>query len=180
MMPYRLSRNPRISIPPSSRFADAPSQGRLDRCLCRRSLHADRPLERTDRRRAWRRDRRATARAGAMAGHGDPDYRFSPSGEVTVDMHAQDCFHSRNPGPFTTENPSAVVYAPTRRPNPSSNQLELRATASWPTFDVAVFVNNVLNAQPTLQCRNYVPSDTLFHATTLRPRTVGLTVNWRF
>lgn len=108
------------------------------------------------------------------------DYRFPPGEGFTVALHAQDAFHSQNPGPFTSDNPDALVYAPARRPNPATNQLDLRATASWRSVDVAVFVNNVLNSQPTLQRRNYIARDTLFYATTLRPRTVGVNVNWRF
>jgi len=108
------------------------------------------------------------------------DYQFPPGGEFTIALHAQDTFHSRNPGPFTSDNPDAVVYAPARRPNPATNQLDLRATASWRSIDAAVFVNNALNSQPILQRRSYIASDTLFYATTLRPRTVGLGVNWRF
>ena len=46
--------------------------------------------------------------------------------------------------------------------------------------DLSLFVNNALDSQPVLQHRNRIPGDTLFYATTFRPRTVGLTANWRF
>jgi outer membrane receptor protein involved in Fe transport len=108
------------------------------------------------------------------------DYQFPPGEAFAADLHLQNVFHSENDGPFTSDNPDAVVYAPTRRPNPATNQLDFRATARWRSVDVALFVDNVLNSQPTLQRRNYIASDTLFYATTLRPRTVGLSLNWRF
>ena len=107
-------------------------------------------------------------------------YEMALPGGVRVSLHAQDVFHSRNPGPFTSDNPVALTYAPTRRPNPSTDLLNLRATAAWPAFEVSVFVNNALDSQPTLQRRNYIPTDTLFYATTFRPRTVGASGNWRF
>jgi len=107
------------------------------------------------------------------------DYQLQRGTGFTIDLHAQNVYHSRNPGPFTSDNPDAVVYAPARRPNPATNQLDLRATATWKSAGVTLFVNNVLNSQPTLQRRNYTAIDTLFYATTLRPRTVGLSVIWQ-
>jgi iron complex outermembrane receptor protein len=108
------------------------------------------------------------------------DYEIPLVNGVIARLRAQDVFHSRNPGPFTTDNPNAVVYAPERRPDPSTNQLNLAASAGWPHLDVSLFVNNALDSQPVLQRRNRIPGDTLFYATTFRPRTLGLAANWRF
>jgi hypothetical protein len=44
---------------------------------------------------------------------------------------------------------------------------------------VSAFLHNAFNAQPTLQLRNRAPTDNLLYATTLRPRTFGVAVNWR-
>ena len=107
------------------------------------------------------------------------DYQLKFASDVLATLHAQDVFHSRNPGPFTSENPAAIAYAPLRRPNPSTNQLNLSAMASWSNVELSVFVNNVLDSQPTLQRRNYLARDTLTYATTVRPRTVGVSANWR-
>ena len=97
-----------------------------------------------------------------------------------VTLSAQDVFHSANPGPFTSDNPMAVTYAPSRLANPSTNLLNLRGTAVWSDFELSLFVNNVLDSQPTLQVRNHVSTDTLLYATTFRPRTIGLAGKWRF
>ena len=102
-----------------------------------------------------------------------------PSG-VRAKLQVQDVFHSHNPGPFTTDNPNAIVYAPERQSDPATNQVNLVATASWSAIDLSLFMNNAFDAQPTLQRRNRIPGDTLFYATTFRPRTVGLAANWRF
>jgi iron complex outermembrane recepter protein len=108
------------------------------------------------------------------------DYDIPLASGVIAKLRAQDVFHSRNPGPFTTDNPNAVAYAPERRPDPSTNQLNLAASAGWPHLDVSLFVNNALDSQPVLQRRNRIPGDTLFYATTFRPRTLGFAANWRF
>jgi iron complex outermembrane receptor protein len=97
-----------------------------------------------------------------------------------VTFSAQDAFHSRNPGPFASDNPMAVTYAPTRRANPSTNLLNLRAAAVWSDFELSLFVNNALDSQPTLQVRNHVSTDSLLYATTFRPRTIGVAGRWRF
>ncbi len=108
------------------------------------------------------------------------DYQIVLASGVTARLRALDVFRSRNPGPFTTDNPNAVVYAPERRPDPSTNQLSLSAAASWRQLDVSLFVNNALDSRPVLQRRNRIPGDTLFYATTFRPRTLGLAAAWRF
>jgi outer membrane receptor protein involved in Fe transport len=97
-----------------------------------------------------------------------------------VTLSAQDAFHSRNPGPFASDNPMAVTYAPTRRADPSTNLLNLRTTAVWSNFELSLFVNNALDSQPTLQVRNHVSTDSLLYATTFRPRTIGVAGRWRF
>jgi outer membrane receptor protein involved in Fe transport len=97
-----------------------------------------------------------------------------------ITLSAQDVFHSRNPGPFASDNPMAVTYAPSRQANPSTNLLNLRGMAAWSGFELSLFVNNALDSQPTLQARNHVSTDTLLYATTFRPRTIGLAGTWRF
>ena len=97
-----------------------------------------------------------------------------------VTLSAQDAFHSHNPGPFASDNPMAVTYAPTRRADPSTNLLNLRATSVWSDFELSLFVNNALDSQPTLQVRNHVSTDSLLYATTFRPRTIGVTGRWSF
>lgn len=96
-----------------------------------------------------------------------------------VSLRAQDVFHSRNHGPFNTDNPDGVVYDPERQADPPTNQLDFSIGVSRRTLEVSTFLLNAFNAQPTLQLRNRGPGDPLLYATTLRPRTVGVAVNWR-
>ena len=106
-------------------------------------------------------------------------YEMAVAG-ARVTLSAQDAFHSRNPGPFASDNPMAVTYAPTRRANPSTNLLNLRATAGWSDFELSLFVNNALDSEPTLQVRNHISTESLLYATTFRPRTIGVAGKWRF
>ena len=107
------------------------------------------------------------------------DYEVHLPADIGLHLHLQDVYHSRNPGPFTSDNPAALVYAPTRTPNPATNRVDVRIAASRKALDVALFVNNLLNRLPVLDRRNWTPYDTLFDATTFRPRTTGVTVQWR-
>jgi iron complex outermembrane receptor protein len=110
------------------------------------------------------------------------EYRFVLPSGVAVDMRAEDMFHGRNPGPFSTENPASPFYDPRSRPDPSTNVLNLRTGVRWSSFDLALFVNNALDSQPTLTRRPTNPYDpaAAVVATTFRPRTVGLSGTWRF
>jgi hypothetical protein len=60
--------------------------------------------------------------------------------------------------------------------------LNLRTGVRWSSFDLALFVNNALDSQPTLTRRPTNPYDpaAAVVATTFRPCTVGLSGTWRF
>jgi outer membrane receptor protein involved in Fe transport len=96
-----------------------------------------------------------------------------------VTLRAQDVFHSRNHGPFSSDNPDAVIYAPERQPDPATNQLDLSVSVSRQALQVSAYLLNTFNAQPTLQLRDHAAGDTLLFANTFRPRTIGLEANWR-
>jgi hypothetical protein len=101
------------------------------------------------------------------------EYRFPLSHGVTAELRAQDNFRGSNPGPF----PGSRSVS---QPNPSTNVLNLRANVLWPSFGLGLFADNVLDSQPTLGRTTGCPWCTVPYAITLRPRTVGVTANWRF
>ena len=115
---------------------------------------------------------------------------FSLRDRFALMVRAEDAFHSHNSGPFYTGIPGTPYYAPGLEGDPSTNLLNLRATLSLKTADLAThaerldlscFVTNVLDAQPTLLKRNKgVDVSTLYYATTFRPRTVGVAGTWQF
>ncbi len=86
------------------------------------------------------------------------DYRRVLASRISGSIRAEDVFRSRNP----------------------RSEENLRAEVTWPKFDLALFVDNALDSQPTVLLRNRCCSDTLFYATTFRPRTVGLSGKWQF
>ncbi len=109
------------------------------------------------------------------------DYQLPTIRSVTTHIRAEDTFHSRNPGPFFADNPASRLYSPETRPDPSTNMLNVRASVRWPSFDLAIFVNNALDSQPTLGRIPDSPNPVAnIVATTFRPRTVGLAVTRRF
>jgi outer membrane receptor protein involved in Fe transport len=97
---------------------------------------------------------------------------------ATAELTAQDVFRSRNPGPFAYDNPASAYYAPGSVPDPSTNLLNLRVGLRWAHSDLALFVNNTLDARATIQSTN--GGFPVFFATTLRPRTIGLSAGLRF
>jgi len=105
---------------------------------------------------------------------------FAVADGVTATVRAEDVFHSENPGPFYTQHPASSYYSPDRKPDPSTNLLNLRAMLAWSSFDATVFLNNALDSQPTLNRVNACCEDPLFAASTFRPRTIGLSATWRF
>jgi len=110
---------------------------------------------------------------------GSLEYSRVLSNGATVSARAEDIFHSRNPGPFATDNPAWPNYSLNGRTNPSTNVLNVRTAVTWPRFDVALFVNNAFDSEPVVfsQADNDLRSVT---AATFRPRTVGVTASWRF
>jgi outer membrane receptor protein involved in Fe transport len=101
------------------------------------------------------------------------EHDFAVARGGTASVRAEDVFHSQNPGPFYRDRPGSPYYGPAR-PDPSTNVLNLRANVRWSSFDVALFVKNALDSQPTMMRTSFGD------ATTFRPRTIGLTATWRF
>lgn len=117
---------------------------------------------------------------------GSLERTFWLRGTMSATVRADDAFHSHNGGPFYTGIPSpSPYYAPYIGGNPATNFLNLRATVSLLAFghsaDVALFLNNAFDSQPTLLKRNKgVDISTLYYATTFQPRTLGLAGTVRF
>jgi hypothetical protein len=107
-------------------------------------------------------------------------YTVALTGETTAEILAQDIFRSSNPGPFAQNDPSSAYYAPGSPPDPSTNLLNLRASLRRQHWDVAVFLNDALGSQPTLQSTNGEAGYPVFFATTFRPRSAGINTTFRF
>lgn len=105
--------------------------------------------------------------------------RVALPGNFVGALRAEDSFHSRNPGPFYTADAASPYYAPGLRSDPATNVLNLRLDAQHGSLNLAVYLSNVFNAQPTLLKRNKGNDvSTLFYGTTLNSRTLGLSASW--
>ena len=120
------------------------------------------------------------------------EYQFGFGGLSGFYARLTDDFKSGNNGPFLYQFPTSAVYDPDLRPGGSQNQLNLRLGRVWRGLDLSVFVNNVLDAAPTIvnqQASHYVGYDfnsgdpvssPIFSYTSLQPRTFGITGTYNF
>jgi outer membrane receptor protein involved in Fe transport len=108
------------------------------------------------------------------------EYQFPLSRGITGTARAEEICHSHNPGPFYSQDPESRAFDPAKRSDPATNVLNLRMTVRWSNFDAALAVDNALDSQPILLLRNAFARSTFFYATTLRPRTVSLSLHWRY
>jgi iron complex outermembrane receptor protein len=117
-----------------------------------------------------------------------PPWTLTASGEYTFNLlgkqmyvWAEDSYHSKNNGPFSTHNPAnIIVYDPQLLPDPSTIVLNMRAGVRLQGLDVSVFVDNLLNSHPQLSYEHTTPGDPRFQAVTFRPLTYGVTAVVRF
>lgn len=107
-----------------------------------------------------------------------PEYDFRV-GDKSVYLRAQDTYHSHNPGNWPGDNPNSITYDPAIPLPPGSNLLDLRAGVIFAGFDVSLFVDNALDADPGLRLAHALPGDPLFYNVTFRPLTAGVTLIYR-
>ena len=108
------------------------------------------------------------------------EYTRAAPRNTILDVRAEDVFRSRNPGPFASDNLILSNSSLIIRPDPSTNLLNLRATFRWPSYDVALFINNSLDVHPAILQRSSCNACSLLYTTTFRPRTIGLSLSWRY
>ncbi len=76
--------------------------------------------------------------------------------------------------------PKTSLFDPGLVPEPATNLLSLRAGMTLNAFDVTVFAENLLNAHPQLDLNHQDNKTLLFEASTLRPRTIGVSASYRY
>ena len=82
---------------------------------------------------------------------------------------AEDSYHSKNNGPFSTHNPAnIIVYDPDLVADPSTNLLNMRAGVRLQGLDVSVFVDNLLNSHPAVVARAHQPGGSAFPGSDLQ------------
>lgn len=102
------------------------------------------------------------------------EYNFKIFGDQASYLRLDDEYHSKNPGPFTFQNPDAASYNPNLPINESQNLLNFRLGTITHGWDVALFAKNVLNDHPLLNVTPLTSLAPVGHDYTLTPRTVGV------
>jgi iron complex outermembrane recepter protein len=90
---------------------------------------------------------------------------------------------SHNPGPYVTDLPqgsSAANYYPNVQADPSYAITNARFTYTRGRTDLGLYVENVFNAHPLLQMNQESTAVNFYTYSTVAPRTLGLTANYRF
>jgi iron complex outermembrane receptor protein len=96
-------------------------------------------------------------------------------------VRAEDIYHSHNGGRFPSQQEDAFfAFNPALVANPSTNMLNFRASTAFGATDIALFVQNALDAHPILGVTNVAVGYTSFVGSTLRPRTIGVNVTTHF
>ncbi|MCJ2185827.1 TonB-dependent receptor [Novosphingobium beihaiensis] len=107
-------------------------------------------------------------------------YNFALGGiEAFTRMDYQ--FTTRASGPTTAQNPdNDGTYDPIFVPRPATNLVNLRAGAEIANgTNVSLFVDNLFDTAPRLTRQHYLPDALYITNTSLRPRTIGLTLTYR-
>ncbi|MBV9571851.1 MAG: TonB-dependent receptor [Alphaproteobacteria bacterium] len=89
-------------------------------------------------------------------------------------------FASRETGLTPERDSLTTLFDPGLVAEPETNVLSIRAGTTIDRFSVSLFADNLLNSHPRLHLTHQDSGTLLFEATTLRPRTVGLTAAYRY
>jgi iron complex outermembrane receptor protein len=89
-------------------------------------------------------------------------------------------FSSKRTAPTPNEDPGTAFYDAGLVANPPTHEVSLRAGFTVRQWDVALYANNLLNAHPRLDLTHQDSGTALYEATTLRPRTIGMAVSYRY
>jgi iron complex outermembrane recepter protein len=125
------------------------------------------------------------SRGSAIPGSGAPwnivvsgRYEFPLNAQSKGYLYADDNWDSQ--WPRTGQNdPKVFDYLPYYLPYPAYNTLDFRLGVIRAGLDVSFFMNNALNAHPIfLYPNNLLPY--VWTATTIRPRTFGVTAAYKF
>ena len=106
-------------------------------------------------------------------------YNLPPIGDLNFYTRVDFTYTSRERRAGATE-PGAFGFNPLARPTPGYSTLNARIGVTIDRFDVSAFVTNLTDAHPYFAlgpASQPIPYDPVWAATTLRPRTIGLTLS---
>jgi outer membrane receptor protein involved in Fe transport len=106
-------------------------------------------------------------------------YNFSLRGHAAF-ARADYEYTSHNANPTPALDPAASSYDAALTNPPATSFVSLRGGMMIKGAELALFVDNLLNAHPGLNLTHEDQYTVLFQNTTFRPRTVGLTATYRY
>jgi outer membrane receptor protein involved in Fe transport len=89
-------------------------------------------------------------------------------------------FNSHRTTPIPNEDPRTAFFDPGLVADPATHLVSARAGMAIQNWDFALFVNNLLNAHPQLNLQHQDEFTLLYEAQTFRPRTIGMSANFKF
>jgi len=89
-------------------------------------------------------------------------------------------FAGRETGLTPERDAATTLFDPFLVPEPETNVVTLRAGMTLGDFNLSLFADNLLNAHPQIDLNHQDSNTLLFEASTLRPRTVGITGTYRY
>jgi outer membrane receptor protein involved in Fe transport len=89
-------------------------------------------------------------------------------------------FTSRRHRPISAEDPQTEYFDPGLHPDPATSLVSLRTGITLAKWEFNLFMDNVFNAHPQLNLAHQDEFTLLYTAETFRPRTTGISANYRF
>jgi iron complex outermembrane recepter protein len=111
---------------------------------------------------------------------GNVEYDFIVLDGQPAYVRVDDEFRSKNPGPFSFNDPNSASNKPGQPVNPSTNVVNLRLGTLVHGWDISIFGSNLANSHPLLNVTPETSLAPLGHAYTMQPRTIGLTSIYRW
>ena len=108
------------------------------------------------------------------------DYKVLGFDDVKPYLHADYQFNTAQQGLTPSQNANDGSYDPNAINMPETKNMALRAGANWNGWDISAYVNNVFNSTPELVHQHDTVASLLYFDRTWRPRTIGLSVNYRY
>ncbi|MDF8333702.1 TonB-dependent receptor [Novosphingobium cyanobacteriorum] len=111
---------------------------------------------------------------------GNLDYTAGLSDRAKGYFHADVRYNSHNNGKLASyDDPTASGYDPNLQFDPAITEVNTRLGIRTGGVDASIFVNNLFDTAPLLGKSHDTQTSPLFYYSTVRPRTVGVTVSFR-
>ncbi len=108
------------------------------------------------------------------------DYKVPGFDDLKPYLHADYQLNTQQVGQTPAQDPNNGGFDPNAINAPQTKILGLRAGARWNGWDSSLFINNALNSAPLLVHQHDTVASALYFGRSWRPRTIGLTVNYRY